>query len=317
MESNNLKKIINDIQERVNVNLVSLLDGEKFSIFETEFGKNFENNCKDLFSFIIVAYSMQLLTSLRKVYEEYIFSEDFFRKAEEQIDFELGGKKKKDALKALSLLRIINQMGTSETKNTNENDLFSQEALQELNIVSRLIAYFVLTLYAYVDVFIEESYCYICEKASREKLTSIIEEFQKSKRIIEKLKSLISSMDKNLPEYISESYKQLSNCDDKATLAYTLKLRNDIAHANPIPEIDILKKDFTQQWCNAQKTSKKIKEDFFANLPEPKTELERDMLEGADKLLKKFDSLFLIIEIGFSCMKYLALFEKLLTFFYK
>jgi len=314
IQEQDLAEFIEKTITELDINLCELLDGKEISFFNTDFGKNFENNCKDLFQFTTVAYKPYLYVILKQYYEPYIFSENFYEKAKKQFELELRGEKKKNTLQALLLLKSIKNETPKEKEEPQEQDLMSFETLEEIKLIPRLVAYFVLTIYAYIDVFIDASYNYICEKAPRKIFPDLSKEFHRSNKIKEQLNSLIRILNKELPGMISKAYRKISITDNKAAFSCIIKLRNEIAHVNPLPKIDELKKNFSKQYKNAKKALLEFGKKFFDEIPEPKTELERDFLNISKKVLTEFEILFVIIEIGLSAMTYLALFEKLLIY---
>ncbi|MHA1205244.1 MAG: hypothetical protein ACTSSL_09955 [Candidatus Heimdallarchaeaceae archaeon] len=301
IEKKELSEFIENTIEQLDIDFINIFEDEQFSFFNTDFGKKFESNCKDLLGFIAIAYSPQVIPVLIQAYNYFLNN---IEKITETMEIE----QKEDMLKLLTLLNA-----NKEEKKIKQDSTLSK-TLKHINLIPRLIAYLILTQYAYIDTFLGESYDYMCKKAQREIIPDISKEFHKSS-IKERPNRLMKVLDERLPKIISDAYRKLNKANNKTAFLGIIKLRNEIAHAKPLVEINKLKKKFPKQLQKAENTLLELRKKTVDEI-EPKTEWEKDMLSIGEKVLTEFKMLFFIVEISLSTMKYLALFERILTYFF-
>ncbi|MHA1205535.1 MAG: hypothetical protein ACTSSL_11485 [Candidatus Heimdallarchaeaceae archaeon] len=302
IEKKELSEFIENTIEQLDIDLIDIFEDEQFSFFNTDFGKKFESNCKDLLGFITIAYIPQVIPILIQAY-------NYLLKNIEEITKTIEIEQKED------LLQIFTFLSADKKEKKIKQDSTLSKTLKDISLIPRLIAYLILTQYAYIDTFFVESYKYICKKAQREIIPDISKEFYKNS-IIEKPNRLMKVLDKRLPKIISDAYLKLNKANNKTAFLGIIKLRNEIAHAKPLLEINKLKKKFPKQLQRAKNASLEFRKKIIDEIPEPKTEWQKVMLSMGEKVLTEFEMLFFIVEISLSTMKYLALFERILIYFF-
>ncbi len=293
-------------------------------VLESKFGKKLESKCADLTIFTEAIILLVSIVNKRPKLEPYYNklidegTEMFLKNDTEKENHEI--------TEAILTLRphIFPVFGSAEDKKN--EDVLSKKGMQELKIVQRCSAYYILALYAYIDVYLDEYFEKLLKKKipleEREKLDG----YPKKGGIKDKTKFLLKVMGDKLPEQIDGFYFDYKGINDKAAFDLFLETRNSIAHANPLPKLEKLRSKFRKQYKKAKEKKDYIidsivKFDFSDNKDkkkrtEPSSEMKKAFTNILNTVLKDIHLAFLFMEISQSCIKYLAIIEEITQFRY-
>lgn len=150
-------------------------------------------------------------------------------------------------------------------------------------------------------------------------------EFPEKGGLKKKNRKVLQILKQELPGQLDDFFKKYQGLNDKHAMDLFIDLRNDIAHDNPLPELKNLRRKFPKHYKKA-----KDKRDAFVEKILVFQEFTNNNKDGeavlSQKSKKKIASvlgdffkdihLFIfIIEIGFSCIRYLSVIEELVIQF--
>ena len=213
-----ITKIINrNIDKIENMDDVFLEDN--VDLFSTHFGKKYQTNLKKLIGFVTMINILTVLISnYASVMKDLAVKENIallkaniLEEIERNNDFEDGyWVSILENTSEEDIYRLIESSAKGKQK-TNEKDLLSREGVQESKLLSHLVAYFILRLFAFTDAFTQDLYNFIKESISnKDRLHDIFEYYNRSKKLNERIRNLLLVTDKELkiPNIIDELFKE-------------------------------------------------------------------------------------------------------------
>ena len=289
-----------------------------YDSFSSKFGRNLEEKCRDLTLFTETSMLLISIIKKRDKFQKTIYKlmEGALKMSlEEEDDSE--AKQFAEAIEPFKSFLFSKDSSDSDNK---ESDLLSEKGMQELKIVQRCSAYYVLALYAYIDVYLEDLFEMYFKKKFPEDENNLLDKFPYKRGVKERVKYLSQFIKKELPELFDEFYKNYDGVNDKLAFELLIDTIHLVAHKNPLPELNKLRSKFKQHYKKAKNhRDVLIKEistkDFLMNDEDGKNQIPDDIKKSISKFIniifKDIHLAFFFLEVGLSCIRYLALIEEL------
>lgn len=291
-----------------------------YNVFDSKFGKEFEEKCRDLTLFTEIAMltisSVNKGKKLQKFYEEML--DETIKKTLEE-DEDSDAKKIIDAL--LPVKSLIFSKDSSDSKDSSTN-VISKKGFRKLKVTQRCSAYYIFAFYAYIDVYLVDLFNNYFKKKLPEDL---LQDFPDRGGIKERTRSLLQIIRKDLPEQLNQFYKNHGGLDDKSAYELLIDTRHEIAHANPLPELKKLRNKFRKQYSKAKDKRDSLIENIigfklFDEEDDSKNvllspEMKKTISNFAIILFKDIHLAFFFVEIGLSCIRYLSIIEEIVSYF--
>ncbi len=286
-------------------------------VFISKFGKNLEKKCADLIEFTELSMLIISIVRKRNKIEKYyrkILDEGLRMSLEE--DEESESRRIAEAIEPIKSFIFSNDTSNLDKK---ETDVLSKKGIQKLKIVERCSAYYIFALYAYIDVYLKELFENYFKKKISEQERDLLKSFPERGGVKERMKRLLQIIRKDLPEQIVEFYNNYNGLNDKLAFELLLVTRHDIAHANPLPKLEKLRSKFRKQYNKAKEKRDFLIEGFlgykfFENGDENEenlisSKMKKTITNFFSDILKDIHLSFFFMEIGLSCIRYLAIIE--------
>lgn len=325
-----------DIEEII-IQKLSILDNEEsknktedlrfpliYDAFNSKFGKNLEEKCRDLTLFIEASMLLISIIKKREKLQQNIhklFEGGLEMSLEEEEDSE--ARQFAEAVEPLKSFIFSKDSSDSDDK---EPDVLSKKGIQELRIVQRCSAYYILALYAYIDVYLEQLFEKYFKKKIPKDESKFLLNFPERGGIKKRVKYLSQIIKRELPEQFDEFYMKYDGLNDKIAFELLIETRHKVAHKNPLPELNKLRSRFRKHYKKAKEHRDILIEGisnfkFFENDEEDHKQLSINMKANMTKLFnlifKDIHLAFFFLEVGLSCIRYLALIEELARKKYK
>ena len=321
-----ISKVINKCVDNFEKKETELFEDQS-SLFKSDFGKKFQDNYNQLIGFITIGNLISVLVSnFQSVLTELSTLQNISEVKEKILeDTDDQGNQGDEAFR--SILKSISEedlfMLITEAKEPKENestDLLSREGITESKLVSHLVAYFSLRLYAFIDSFIQDMFAYIWKSAKREDLYEIFKFYSKSNKLNERINNLLISTDRDtkLPNLIDEVLKErdVKWYEDKAAFGIILRIRNNVAHGYYLPEIEELKEQFSYIYTSSKQRLSIYIEKYLDFAPELRDFIMRYMQNSFEIISSDLEFMMFIVELGSACIRYLSVIEKVILKYY-
>ncbi|MHA1223336.1 MAG: hypothetical protein ACTSP3_08790 [Candidatus Heimdallarchaeaceae archaeon] len=283
--------------------------------FMTESGKKFAENYFDLSYFIAMITIIPPFINSREKILKFIFSGELLKLIEKYIN---NGENitKEEFTKIENIIASFqelikeNKESVIEQQSTETEEI--TETLEQLKVTERIIAYYIFALYAYLEVYSKSLYKSVIIHIDNKKLYPI----QSSKDLfsnpydtIKVLLKNISDSNANLNLLLDRVLHRKSWITKKEALVKVIELRNEIAHNKPILQIEELRRKFKKETRDANREKNNTIKEMKKNIPEKIYSL-------FESLLEEFGTIFLIRNIGVSCVLFIVCVDKLISDFF-
>ena len=291
--------------------------GTKIMYVKTDFGRNFVEKYEDLEDFIIYGTFLPAVFKSYNSYIDYLFSGKLFNYIRNEK--ELTEDENKDLEEFEEILEKINALiETTEKKGEQENEEQEEEdfedVIKKLKPISRMIDYFILTLYAYFDVYSMSFFQKTISKIQIEEIYRVMESIKQIRNPKETIQKLLQNLrtDKGvkLSSILDKVLKEV-NWGNVYTVLDTFKdLRDKIAHRKPLTSPEILKEEFKIEKKIVERRIKQVYKNF------QKQKIPEELKELFFTLLKELETFILIGELGRSVFKYVFCVDTLVYYYF-
>jgi len=323
-----ITKIINRSLDKIEKTDDVFLE-DNVDLFSTQFGKKYQTNLKKLIGFVTMINILTVLISNYASVMKDLAVKENIALLKANILEEIKGNNDLEGDYWVSIVtntseediyRLVESFTKGKQK-TNEKDLLSREGIQESKLLSHLVAYFILRLFAFTDAFTQDLYNFIRDSISnKERLYEIIEYYNKSKKLNERIKNLLLVTDKELkiPNIIDELFKEKNRkCyEDKAALGIIIQIRNKIAHGYYLPEVEELQEQFKYINKNSKIRLERTSNKFLDLFPKFHEFILKYMQDSSNRIISDLEFMMFLIELGMACMRYMSIIEKIMLEYY-
>ncbi|MCK4878019.1 MAG: hypothetical protein KAT03_10550, partial [Candidatus Heimdallarchaeota archaeon] len=301
---------------------------------------DFENNFVMLSHFLIPFMQFPLTLQLSRTIEDTPINE-FLKTSEKAIDLaqNINDEQKKMGKRLLNeiserfdqLFTLFPENKPKEVKINKENQSSTdtidtnnseQKEIIEMQGIPRLLACFVFSLYTYMDIYCMSVIQSLICCSLPENLYGIYEQLRSasnpedSVNIILRSISLLYELEKKeLPGIMRECLKESHEWRNrKEFFSDYKKLRDRIAHREPVLYIEELEKKTANLSENGKNRIERYKSDMFGK--ENLDKIPEDFLKLiVEPFYGNIVNLIIAMEIGIECITYLALIDRIVYFF--
>ena len=236
--------------ERINQRVALTDQNEKsINILQTDFGEEFEDKFLDLkgssllFAFFPVVYQSQLKFTQGNFFEELLDTLDVTIKGAN-----ISNQKREKALNLYKEIKELWHEGESKFNELNEllSDPNTKEStipeepgnnkqIESLNITERVNAYFVLSLYTYVEIYLMALIQYIATTLDPREFMLIINKIQNIGTISDLLNISIEMLgDQAVSKFTSIINGKIEFQNFRNSIVALVRLKDNIAHKEPL-----------------------------------------------------------------------------------
>lgn len=348
MSDDSISKVINNLQKLIDT--IENKQLEEYDSFASEFGQTLIENYDDLTQFLtLMIVGQTTIRSGTKVKELFTIPK-FFEQLREgiELDDNIETEIKKQGLDLIdqgeSLTKdffalfpndeeIVNKSNNkirTNEKNEEEPDkrnhskekegeISTEEILNNIEIISRMNAFYVFSLYAYFDAYCMSLLQIIVAESPKEHVYYIFREIKNISTPEITLNEILSKLrigDKKLSRILESVMK--NNIDwkeHKKVFSTLMKVRHRAAHKKPLLSLEEMENNFPKILTKVSEEQRKL----FEEITSIKIELPKTMKETATLLLEPFSEIILVFyslsELGKSCIRYLLLIDNLIAMY--
>lgn len=300
----NEERIFLNIEEQVmelERNLIN--EPTEYKGFITAPGINFQDNFKELMKIIQASNILpRVLNIFYPLAIDYIEKE--YNNQEDQISIQASGKV------------IITQKNKEPIINTfefNESNLFAvlRQSINEIpkeiidvisQVIARLNSYYFLALYAYLDLYSLSIYKLIISELDETKIFKLMKNF----RVLSNPLAKISQIKRSLNLVVKYELNKESKIESwEKDFDKFINQRHSIAHRDPVVEILSLDAEYQEIVKKAKEKSTTKIDELFQDFKSQKEVYAKIANIFGDIL----QTLYILMEFGASCFKYLALID--------
>lgn len=299
------------------------------TFFCTEFGEEFEDNYLDLMRFADIATLLPTLVKPAMKLNQAATSGEFLNYIEEGAEFaeNLSARQKEQVKTIVTRMKEDwDQLAQitpvkEELPKALESEDESEDAetdvegfLDELQILPRIIAYFIFALYSYIDVYSMHLVQFLMAISNVEEFYRLLTQFKVGQNPHHRIKEILKGTDaKNLSDPLEHLLEAGHWETHQKAFADLIGLRNHVAHRKPLTTPQEFQKKFPQFSKRAKQEAEKLQEKVQSvipqeTLPSSFSALFLDLFSG--DLVENF---FMIRQLATSCYRYLALIDNLVV----
>lgn len=287
-------------------------DISKRIYIKSNFGKKFVEKYEDLEEFIVYGTLLPAVFKSYNSYIEFLFSGKLFNYIRNEK--KLSEEEMQDLEQFEEILEKVNTLIETPEKEENAEKKEQEEegfedVINKLKPISRMIDYFILTLYAYFDVYSMSLFQETISKIQIEKIYGVMEsirQFRNPKETIQKLlQCLITNKGIKLSNVLEKVLKEADWGNTYNVLDTFKELRDKIAHRKPLTSPTILKEEFKIEKQIAERKYKKAYKNF------QKQKIPEELKELFYSVLKELEIFILVGELGRSVFRYVFCVDNL------
>ena len=313
-------------------------ENPEYDAFKTDFGKEFESNYYDCITFTKIVSMFPIMLQYIINAKKTVTPEDFFNFLDTQLKEaeKINGVNQIQKEKIVRVRKLIEELQTifldpdyfsdiplltesSEEEINSDKDeveLTNSFLVEELRLMERVYSYFVLTLYTYIDSYSMALFQYVVSELPTSEVFDIIKSTKVELNPKERIKSLMKNLkfedNGNLRKRLKKVLREKAWENHQDEFRQFIKIRNYIAHRDPITAKKTLAKKFPKSAEDALIKANELRKNM--NFEEIKDDFILTMIKPI--LESDFESFFLLQFIGESCYKYLALIDILVYHFF-
>jgi len=308
MDTNSYKLIIDNMKEK------SKKIFTNFTEFKTEFGLDFQKNFIDLMGFATIGILLQVIPEIGEIFEK-ITSE-----ISKGIPIELVIKLFTNESLTSEETQIINEkffekLQSIELVNDFEENNSQSSLLDALNLSERINSHFIISLYAYFELYSFSLYQYVFSSLKNTEIYDFKEKFKQIDDPKERINMIINYLKFTNRDLMKEF---LETTTWETTISKLKGIRDYTAHKDPLLKLQKLICEISNIDQKANSKIKSFKELIDSRLIQ--FEKYDELKKFLDKTEKIFDSIFqkifILFEIGKDCYYYLALIDIQISSFY-
>ncbi len=295
-------KTLNERLNEIKKNLDS--KPSKFESFQTKFGQEFEENFKDLTGFVtnigILQFFMETISNIIKNITSKA-KKEVRGKMREIVEQSEESPEKIDEIEK----KIDEAIKDDEKKENSFAEFFN--VLKKENIFDRINSYFFLTFYTYIDLYTISLYQHVISKIDVTKVYDVIDGFKPSSNPSDRLKQILKKLELKDKKNLYEKLDLVRNFE--SDFINFIKLRNSIAHREPLTTYQTIKKNFPKIAKKAKKINEK--QSKKTDLKELENHINRE------NMIQNFEILTALNLIAVNCYILLAMVDYLIIEFFK
>ena len=232
----------------------------EFNSFNTDFGKEFETNTQDLLKFVTTISTIPFLLDAGSQLWNQLRERSSKKIQEFKEDLEDKYKEEPDKLEAIR----------DSFKEDDEEGMIDKilNYVEKTNLLERINSYFFLTFYTYIDLYLMALLQFVISKIDATEVNGFLDGFRPFSNPAERLKIILRNLEldkKTGSKNLDEILKYVSNLEND--IWNFIKLRNSIAHKNPLTAYHTIETNFPTIVKNAKvKTKKQLKKTNFDGL---------------------------------------------------
>lgn len=308
MDTNSYKLIIDNMKE----NSQKLFPN--FNEFKTEFGLDFQKNFINLMGFAIIGILIQGIPEMEEIYIR-IFSE-----IGKEIPIEMVIKSFTDESLTSEEIQIFKEkffdkLQSIELVNDFEDNNSQSSLLDVLSLSERINSYFIISLYAYIDLYSLSLYQHVLSSLKSTEIYDFNKEFKHNGDPKERINIITNYLRFTNRELMKEF---LANTTWETTIDKLKGIRDYTAHKDPLLKLQKLICEISNIDEKANSKIKSLKELIDSRLIqfEKYDELKKFLVKTEKMFESILQILFILFEIGKDCYYYLALIDIQISNFY-